>query len=392
MSEKELHEEMMILAYREAIKAIPRAEPNPCVGAILVDSESKEIVAQGYTQAFGGLHAERFAIEEARKQGVELSKTELYVTLEPCCHFGKTPPCTNIIIESNIKAVYISDLDPTEKMSGKSIEILQEAGIETKTISSERFAPYRYFTTGSFLKSVTKKLPLTLLKWAQTKSNFIGKRSAPSGRISSRETGELVHNLREVMRAVLVTPGTIITDKSRLSVRKSMPDLRIKEDNVFQAVLETSGQRVGQPMRLFLLPRFSSWSKQELYDFLLIQQKLRGRYYFFSSDIETEAILKKRALDYKPIENAYDLREVLKAIYSLGIYKVLIEAGPTFLEKWAHDPMVDAHLALQSHTVDFEEGLSFSLAQNMKAYSSDANLSIKLAEDQVLLFLRNRVF
>ena len=152
--------------------AIGNSDPNPPVGAILADANGR-IIGRGYTQPVGGAHAEINAIEDARRNfGIESVKgSTLYVTLEPCSHYGKTPPCTNAIIDYNIRKVIIGVPDQTEKVQG--IEILKSKGIEVSLEDSRLFQDQLLWTLDAFHFVEKKARPRIFLKWAQSNNGFL---------------------------------------------------------------------------------------------------------------------------------------------------------------------------------------------------------------------------
>ena len=144
-----LDEDYMKQALRLARRGMGKTSPNPMVGAVIV--KDNRIIGQGYHHHFGGKHAEINAIENARE---DVGGATLYVTLEPCCHYGKTPPCVDAIIQNNIGKVIMGTLDPNPKVNGRSVEILRQQGIETRVgvleeeCRSLNEAHFKYMTTG----------------------------------------------------------------------------------------------------------------------------------------------------------------------------------------------------------------------------------------------------
>ncbi len=204
-------EEYMKLALRLARHGLGWTSPNPMVGAVLV--KDGRIIGRGYHRRFGGNHAEVNALQNA---SADPAGATLYVTLEPCCHYGKTPPCVDAIIRNRIKGVVIGILDPNPQVSGKGIKILNEHGIETRVGVLEEAcrelneAHFKYMTTG---------LPLVTLKFAQTLDGRIATASGDSFGLSSEEFRKLAHRLRATNDAVLVGIDTILADNPRLTVR-----------------------------------------------------------------------------------------------------------------------------------------------------------------------------
>lgn len=187
--------------------------PNPLVGCVIVSDE--KIIGEGWHQKYGEEHAEVNAIHNVRDQTL-LSQSTLYVNLEPCSHFGKTPPCVDLIIAKKIRRVVISNSDPNPLVNGKGIKKLKESGIEVDLNILAREGNelnYRFFT------SITKRRPYVILKWAQTADNFIAKKNFDSKWISNELSRQLVHKWRTEEDAVLVGTRTAQHDNPLLTVR-----------------------------------------------------------------------------------------------------------------------------------------------------------------------------
>ena len=210
-----------------ALKGFPLAFPNPMVGCVIVHNDS--IIGQGYHQQFGSHHAEVNAIASVENKEL-LEQSTLYVSLEPCAHFGKTPPCADLIVKSKIPRVVIGSLDTYSEVNGKGIQRLKEAGIEvlTKVLEKEcRAINKRFFTFHE------KKRPYVILKWAQTSDGYI----APLNQkeplwISSPESKILVHQWRSQEQAILVGRKTVELDNPLLTTRE------VKGKNPIRIVLD----------------------------------------------------------------------------------------------------------------------------------------------------------
>lgn len=185
--------------------------PNPLVGAIVVDDG--EIVGQGYHHRFGEPHAEVFALDEAgnRAQGATM-----YVTLEPCSHHGKTPPCTGRIIAAGIRRVVVAVSDPNPLVNGRGIEALRASGIEVTVGVLEAEARQ---ANEIFFKYIQTRLPFVELKLAQSMDGKIATRTGDSKWISGEESRVAVHRLRRRLAAILVGVQTVISDDPLLTVR-----------------------------------------------------------------------------------------------------------------------------------------------------------------------------
>lgn len=198
-----------------ALKGFPLAFPNPMVGCVIVHNDS--IIGQGYHKQCGSHHAEVNAIASIENKEL-LEQSTLYVSLEPCAHFGKTPPCADLIVKSKIPRVVIGSLDTFSKVNGKGIQLLKEAGIDVVTNILEkecRAINKRFFTFHE------KKRPYVILKWAQSSDGYI----APLNQkeplwISSPESKKLVHQWRSQEQAILVGRKTAELDNPLLTTRE----------------------------------------------------------------------------------------------------------------------------------------------------------------------------
>lgn len=208
------HEQYMRRCLDLARMAYPACRPNPMVGALLV--HDGKIVGEGCTQRYGHSHAEVMAIADAPDE--LLSKSTLYVSLEPCVHFGKTPPCADLVIEKNIPRVVVACSDPFPAVDGRGVERLKAAGVEVLEGVLEQEAKKvnkRFFTYHE------KKRPYVILKWAESKDGFIDmERSAGRPmKISSVQSNQLVHSWRAEEQAILIGGRTARLDSPRLDVR-----------------------------------------------------------------------------------------------------------------------------------------------------------------------------
>jgi diaminohydroxyphosphoribosylaminopyrimidine deaminase/5-amino-6-(5-phosphoribosylamino)uracil reductase len=200
-----------------ALSAEGLTAPNPMVGAVLV--YDNRIIAEGRHAFYGAPHAEPDAISKVRDTEL-LKKSTLYVNLEPCRHYGKTPPCTEKIISSGIKRAVIAAVDTSAKVNGAGIRALNEAGVTTEVGILEKEARFlnRFFYTFH-----EKKRPYILLKWAQTADGFIDSdriaASVPPLQISNSLTRIFDHRNRSVCQAIMAGTNTVLMDNPRLTVR-----------------------------------------------------------------------------------------------------------------------------------------------------------------------------
>ena len=204
----------MSLALNEAVRADGRTSPNPIVGAVIV--RDNKILGKGYHHECGKPHAEIEAINDAMSNGHSLTGATIYITLEPCCHYGKTPPCTDAIIKAGIVRVVFANTDPNPKMNGKSEKILLDAGIEVIAGVLEEEA---WRVNEVFLVSMTTKRAFIALKYASSIDGKIATSNGHSHWISSKESLENVHQLRDKYDAILIGAGTLFKDNPSLTVR-----------------------------------------------------------------------------------------------------------------------------------------------------------------------------
>lgn len=206
-----MRESHMRLAMELALKGANKVSPNPMVGAVIVKDD--EIIGQGYHQEYGGSHAEINALKSANRP---LSEATMYVTLEPCCHYGKTPPCTEAIIKSGIKRVIVGAKDPNPLVAGKGIRELRKNGInvEMSTLEKECVDMNRIFF--HYIKTGT---PYVIMKYAMTLDGKIATSSGRSKWISGETSRAHVHKTRNMLSAIMVGSGTVIADDPELTCR-----------------------------------------------------------------------------------------------------------------------------------------------------------------------------
>ena len=208
------HEEYMRRALELSLRGTGRVSPNPLVGAVIV--KDGRIIGEGWHAVFGGLHAERAALEDCRSRGEDPAGADIYVTLEPCCHHGKQPPCTDALIEAGIRRVFTGSGDPNPKVAGKGIQILQEHGIEvTEHLLEEECRKvnevfFHYITTG---------LPLAVLKYAMTLDGKTACFTGASRWVTGEAARRHVHETRNRLSAIMAGVGTVLTDDPLLTCR-----------------------------------------------------------------------------------------------------------------------------------------------------------------------------
>jgi diaminohydroxyphosphoribosylaminopyrimidine deaminase / 5-amino-6-(5-phosphoribosylamino)uracil reductase len=242
---------VMSYAIELASRGLGRVEPNPAVGAVIVD-EHLNLLAHGYHEKFGGAHAEANAIanlvelvadEDSRRDLV--ATATLYVTLEPCCHHGKTPPCADAVIDAGIRRVVVGIRDPSPHVDGGGIQRLNDAGIDvTLGVCEEQVRRLN----APFLKLVLEGLPWVHCKWAMTLDGKIATRTGVSKWISGEPSRQRVHMLRGRMDAIIVGAGTARVDDPLLTVRIPGPKtpVRVVVDSLASLPLDSQLVRTAE--------------------------------------------------------------------------------------------------------------------------------------------------
>ena len=223
--------------------------PNPMVGAVIV--KENKIIGEGFHENYGGPHAEINAFESATE---DVSGSTMYVTLEPCSHYGKTPPCAHALVEKGIKRVVVAMEDPNPRVAGKGIQILQDNGIE---VSVGMMEPEARKLNEIFIKYITTNLPFCILKTAMTLDGKIATTGGDSKWISAEDSRSYVHKLRHQVSAIMVGIGTILADNPMLTTRlDTVPGknpIRIIVDTRGRIPLEANVLRVDEQTKTILV-------------------------------------------------------------------------------------------------------------------------------------------
>ncbi len=207
--------------------------PNPMVGAVIV--LNGKIIGEGYHERFGEAHAEVNAVASVEDQSL-LNESTIYVSLEPCAHYGKTPPCADLLVSKKFKRVVVGTLDVNAQVFKKGIKRLEDAGIEVTVGVCEKECQE---LNRPFFTFHAKKRPYVLLKWAQTKNGFLDNASGEKGEvswISAPETQVLVHQWRSEHQAILVGKNTVLNDNPSLTIRS------IKGNNPVRVLLDSHNE------------------------------------------------------------------------------------------------------------------------------------------------------
>ena len=191
-----------------------RTNPNPLVGAVLV--KNNEIIGEGFHQKYGGLHAEREALKNCEENGNSAEGATLYVTLEPCCHFGKQPPCTQAIVEAGIRRVVVGSRDPNPLVHGKGNSFLREQGIE---VTEDFLKDECDALNPIFFHYISTRTPYVALKYAMTADGKTASKTGKSKWITGEKSRLFVHQLRNRYSCILAGIGTVLSDNPLLTSR-----------------------------------------------------------------------------------------------------------------------------------------------------------------------------
>ncbi|MFC2001167.1 bifunctional diaminohydroxyphosphoribosylaminopyrimidine deaminase/5-amino-6-(5-phosphoribosylamino)uracil reductase RibD [Chloroflexota bacterium] len=312
-------EEYMKQAWRLARRGLGKTSPNPMVGAVIV--KETQIIGQGYHHYSGGKHAEINAIQDARES---LDGATLYVTLEPCCHYGKTPPCVDTLIQSHISRVIIGILDPNPLVNGKSVAMLRQQGIETKVGVLEEECRS---LNEAYFKHITTGVPLVTIKFAQTLDGRIATATGSSQWISSAESRRLAHKMRASNDAVMVGIGTILTDDPHLTVRL------VKGRNPARIILDSR----------LRIPLDSKVVRSQEAAAVIIATTTRA-------DVDKLSRLREMGIEVLVTEEdeagEVDLRHLLKTLGQRGISSVLVEGGAEVITSLLRQNLADKLVAI----------------------------------------------
>jgi len=307
-------------AFDLALNGKGHTSPNPVVGCVIVHNGT--IIGEGWHKKFGGAHAEVNAMNSVKEKHL-LRDSTVYVSLEPCCHFGKTPPCSDMLASIPIKKVVISNLDPNPPVSGKGLEILRKAGIEVVEHVLENEG---YEINKPFLHSFTKNRPYIILKWAQTADGFIARENYDSKWISNDLSRTIVHKWRSEIDAIVIGKNTALYDDPTLNVRNwgGNDPVRIVLD------------------RELSLPNNLKLFNGDIPTIVYHQKKATKR--------------KKKNLEYVHLTSPDFLVGLIQDLHDKKFQSVLIEGGATVLHHFIEQNLWDEARVFVSNT-KFDKGI-----------------------------------
>jgi diaminohydroxyphosphoribosylaminopyrimidine deaminase/5-amino-6-(5-phosphoribosylamino)uracil reductase len=329
-----LHETYMRRCLDLALLGAGSVAPNPMVGAVLV--YDNRIIGEGYHQEFGQAHAEVNCLNSVQEQDQYLIvQSTLYVSLEPCAHFGKTPPCSLLILKYGISKVVIGCLDPFPKVAGRGIDALKQAGVEIIVGVLEEEA---MSLNKRFILFHQQQRPYILLKWAQTANGKIAGIGTERLLISNEFTNRLVHHWRSEEAAILVGYHTALKDNPKLDNRywngKSPIRMVIDKD-------------LSLPSRLHLFDshqRTIVWNQVQT----------------FSNQIN---------LEYISIDSKQDMiTQILETAYQMGIQSIMVEGGAKLLQAFLNQGLWDEVRIICNEELSILEGLDAPVLNQAKLF------------------------
>ncbi len=292
------HRDYMEIAIELAQKGAGKVSPNPMVGAVIV--KDGKVIGKGYHEYYGGLHAERNALANCTESPVG---ADMYVTLEPCCHHGKTPPCTEAIISSKIKQVFVGTLDPNKLVAGQGIEILEKNGIEVITsILEEQCIEINKV----FFHFIEHKTPYVVMKYAMTLDGKIADINGDSKWITGELARENVHKDRHRYSGIMVGVNTVIKDDPMLDCRidGGIDPVRIVCDTNLRTPIESKIVQTAINIKTIIATVCDDENKISNY-------KEKG----------------VEILTVKPKNNVVDLCELMEELGKRNIDSILLEGG-----------------------------------------------------------------
>jgi len=354
-------EKLMRLALKLAKKGEGKVSPNPMVGAII--TKDGKIIAQGYHHYFGGPHAEIDALKKAKDKA---KGGTLYVTLEPCSTYGKTPPCTKEIIKRKIKKVIIATLDPNPINSGKGVQELQRGRIEIETGICEEEAKK---VNEAFFKFMKKRIPFVTVKAASSLDGKIATSSGESKWITGEKSRKFSHHLRDTMDAILVGINTVIKDDPSL--------LAPSKNNIARIILDS---RLRIPLNL----------KAQV-----LKNQDRGDTFIFTTSQRDEKKLKElksrgiKIAVVKENENRVDIEEAVRELGKLEIMNLLVEGGGEVIGSFFEKKLVDKiYLFLAPRIIGGKKSITWVEGKGVKFLKETSYIkidSLKKIENDLLL-------
>lgn len=355
-----------------AAKGLGHVAPNPMVGSVVVHND--KMIGEGYHQHYGEVHAEVNAINSIKDQEL-LKRSTLYVSLEPCAHHGKTPPCVDLIIQKKIPHVVIGSVDSNPVVSGKGIEKLKSAGIKVEygVLENEcRELNKRFYTFHE------KKRPYIILKWAQTKDGFIDKHRSVNEagqqlKISTEAATLLVHEWRSQEQAIMVGTNTALLDNPKLSVRSNVPH-RDEARNPIRIVID---KELKIPAHYHLMSGssptlvFTNQKRKNEINVEYITMKGTGAY-AYAEKLRQAGEGREASDDF--------ITNILSELYKRNIQSVLVEGGTKLINSFIEQNLWDEARVIINETT-IQKGVK---APELRGLSSISEIVI--GKDTILFY------
>ncbi len=317
------------LAARHAWRGFGRTLANPMVGCVLVSPDG-EIIGVGHHRAFGGAHAEVEALASCARNGRDPRGATAYVTLEPCSHYGKQPPCADALVAAGVAEVVAAALDPGPE-SGGGFTTLEDAGVRCRVLAE----PAAVRVGAAFVKGVTRGLPFVTCKWAQTIDGFVATGDGESQWISGERSRRLVHRVRGRVDAVLVGAGTVRADDPLLTARG------VRTRNTAMRVVFDTGLTTPLSSRL-------------------VQSAAAAPVVIYCADDANAGALRDAGVRVVAVGEANGRVDARAAMAHLsreyGVQQVLCEAGPTLTGALIRDGLADELLVFTAPMVLGDSG------------------------------------
>lgn len=352
-------------ALEQAHFAMGSTHPNPCVGAILVKEGS--IMAQGYTEPPGRMHAEKHAIAMAEKN---VEGSSLYVTLEPCSHFGRTPPCTTAIINAGIKRVVFGVYDPNPLVSGSGVAALKNAGIEVSQIDNPHLQEMAEALVRPFQTWLEKKRPFIVVKIATSFDGHFSAELAKRTKITGPVADVVVHHMRRIADAIMVGANTARIDDPLLTARLG-PNLHAQQP---ASVIVSSNLHL--PLGLKLLNR------GELVSIIVTTHGFDDA---LAKNLAERGV---RIIGCGGQDGRVDLAEAFAQLAHQGFTSVMVEAGPTLFKHLINGQLADEVWWFRSPKIFKAISASAEISTELMEGNYQMSSSHRLGEDQAFIFNR----
>ncbi|MCM8830032.1 MAG: bifunctional diaminohydroxyphosphoribosylaminopyrimidine deaminase/5-amino-6-(5-phosphoribosylamino)uracil reductase RibD [Candidatus Omnitrophica bacterium] len=326
------HKEFIKGAFKLAERGKGLVSPNPMVGAVIV--KGSHIVGKGWHKAFGMPHGEIEALKEAKDKA---KGATLYVNLEPCCHYGKTPPCTKAIIESGIKEVICSMEDPNPLVASKGIEELEENGI---TVRSGILKEEAELLNRPYITYITKKRPYIILKWAQTIDGKIATGTGSSKWITGQDTRDFVKKLRFEVDGIVVGIKTVINDNPSLDYIS--PTYQVKKDILnrkrYWKIVIDPHLKIPEDVKI--------WENQNSKVLLVISEKAKEE--------KIRYFLREKGCDVVKIseeQGRLNLKYLMDELYKREIGIIMVEGGSYTLTSFWEEKLADEVIVFTANKI-----------------------------------------